>query len=219
MTRILYVSLFTTTLTMTALGQTQNQPEIAPACNLPPSRAPVIRGIHLGMKPDEWLKLFPGSAQDEKIKAILDRPAQYPEYGRNIITFSRASNQNQFAYLPREGFSGVDRVSLILFDNQIVSIVLNYVPTDIKGNPHIWDDVSQLIAIFSETFKLPKISAWDKKSPRQAVLECPGFKFELGVSAAPAGATAQLSLKSDYEQIISERAEADKQKGRAAFKP
>jgi len=219
MTRILFVFLFTTTLTMTALSQSQNQPEIAPACNLPLSQAPVIRGIRLGMKPDEWLKLFPGSGQDEKIKAILDRPAQYPEYGRNVITFSRGSNQNEVGNLPREGFSGIDRVSLILFDNHIVSIVVTYVPTDIKGNPYIWDDVSQLIAIFSETFNLPKIPAWDKKSSRQAVLHCPGFKFELGISAVPAGATAQLSLKSDYEQIISQRAEADKQKGRAAFKP
>ena len=219
MTRILFVFLFTTTLALTALSQSQNQPEIAPACNLPLSQAPVIRGIRLGMKPDEWLKLFPGSAQDEKIKSILDRPAQYPGYGRNIITFSRASNQNELGYLPREGFSGIDRVTLIIFDNQIVSFGVAYVPTDIKGNPYIWDDVSQLISIFSETFNLPKVSAWDKKSSRQAVLQCPGFKFELGVSADPAGATAQLSLKSDYEQIISQRAEADKQKGRAAFKP
>jgi len=219
MTRILFVSLFTATLTMTALSQTQNQPENTPVCSLSLSQAPAIRGIRLGMKPDEWLKLFPGSAQDEKIKAILDRPAQYPEYGRNIITFSPASNQNQFGYLPKEGFSGVDRVSLILFDNQIVSIGVNYAPTDIKGNPYIWDDVSQLIDIFSETFNLPKIYAWDKKSSRQAVLQCPGFKLELGITAAAAVATAQLSLKSDYEQIIIQRAEADKQKGRAAFKP
>ena len=219
MTKTLFAFLFTATLAITTLCQTQNQPEIAPACNLPLSQAPVIRGIRLGMKPAEWLKLFPGSAQDEKIKAILDRPAQYPEYGRNIITFSQASNQNQFGYLPREGFSGVDRVSLILFDNQIVGAVVIYSPTDTRGNPYIWDDVSQLITIFSETFNLPKIFAWEKKSSRQAVLQCPGFKLELGISAAAAGATAQLSLKSDYEQIISQRAEADKQKGRAAFKP
>ncbi|HMB26532.1 MAG TPA: hypothetical protein VKS99_00445, partial [Blastocatellia bacterium] len=81
MTRILFVSLFTATLTMTALGQTQNQPENTPVCNLSLSQAPVIRGIRLGMKPDEWLKLFPGSAQDAKIKAILDQPPTYPRYG------------------------------------------------------------------------------------------------------------------------------------------
>jgi hypothetical protein len=217
MTRILFVFLFTTTLTVTVLSQTQNQPEIAPACNLSVSQAPTIRGIRLGMKPDEWLKLFPGSAQDEKIKAILDRPAQYPGYGRNIITFAPASSQNQFSYIPREGFSGVGSVSLILFDNQIVSFGVVYAPNYINGTPYIWDDVSQLIAIFSESFNIPQISAWDKKSSQQAILQCPGFKLELGVSGG--GATAQLSLKSDYEQIISQRAEADKQKGRAAFKP
>jgi hypothetical protein len=217
MTRILFVFLFTATITITTPCQTPNQPETAPACSLSISQAPVIRGIRLGMKPDEWLKLFPGSAQDEKIKAILESPAQYPEYGRNIITFSPASSPNQFSYLHREKFSGIDRVSLILFDNQIVSFGLTYAPTYVQGNPNIWDNVSQLIAIYSETFNLPNISAWDKKTSQQAVLQCPGFKLELGVSAAVA--TAQLSLKSDYEQIISQRSEADRQKGRAAFKP
>jgi hypothetical protein len=217
MTRILFVLLFTAPLTITAFSQTQNLPETSPACNLSISQAPTIRGIRLSMKPGEWLKLFPGSAQDEKIKAMLDRPAQYPGYGRNIITFSPASSQNQFGYIPKEGFSGVGSVSLILFDNQIVSFGLVYAPNYINGTPYIWDDVSQLIAIFSETFNLPQISAWDKRSSQQAILQCPGFKLELGVSAG--GASAQLSLKSDYEQIISQRAEADKQKGRAAFKP
>jgi hypothetical protein len=42
MTRILFVSLFTATLTMTALSQTQNQPENAPVCSLSLSQAPVI---------------------------------------------------------------------------------------------------------------------------------------------------------------------------------
>src|SRR5262249_11373427 len=101
MTRILFVSLFTATLTITAFSQTQNQPENAPVCNLSLSQAPVIRGIRLGMKPDEWAKLFPGSAQDEKIKAMLDRPPMSPEYGFKQITLLPASSQNQFNYLPR----------------------------------------------------------------------------------------------------------------------
>src|SRR5215470_3526489 len=130
MTRILIVFLFTAILTITALSQTQNQPENAPVCNLSLSQAPAIRGIRLGMKPDEWLKLFPGSAQDEKVKAILDRPPTYPQYGLNSIVFEPLSSSSgwggAFKLLSKEEFSGVDRVYLTLFDNQIVQFQVFY---------------------------------------------------------------------------------------------
>jgi hypothetical protein len=213
MTRILFVSLFTATLTMTALGQTQNQPEIAPICNLSLSQAPVIRGIRLGMKPDEWLKLFPGSAQDEKIKAILDEPPKHPRYGVKDITFFPSNSQNQFNYLPKEEFSGINSVSLTLFDNQIIGISISYAHYPDIGNP--WDDVAQLITIFSETFNLPQVSAWNKTIER-AVLKCAGFELILDVNNWP---SAYLNSQFDFRQIIRQRSEADKQKGRAAFKP
>jgi len=213
MTRILFVSLFTATLTMTALSQTQNQPENTPVCNLSLSQAPVIRGIRLGMKPDEWLKLFPGSAQDEKIKAILDKPPTYPRYGVKDITFFPSNSQNGFNYLSREKFSGIDSVSLTLFDNQIIGISISYAPYPDIGNP--WDDAAQLITIFSETFNLPQVSAWNKTVDR-AVLKCAGFELILNVSDRP---SAHLNSLFDFRQIIRQRIEADKQKGRAAFKP
>src|SRR5215475_14430849 len=154
MTRILFVSLFTATLTMTALGQTQNQPENTPVCNLSLSQAPVIRGIRLGMKPDEWLKLFPGSAQDEKIKAILDEPPKYPRYGWKDVVFQPTIDQNYVTkpspYLSGKEFSGIQQVFLTLFDNQIMAVRISYAPNPEIGNA--WDDVAQLIPIFSETF-------------------------------------------------------------------
>jgi len=213
MTRILFVSLFTATLTMTALGQTQNQPENMPVCNLSLSQAPVIRGIRLGMKPDEWLKLFPGSAQDAKIKAILDQPPTYPRYGVKDIAFFPSNSQNQFNYLPREEFSGIDSVSLTLFDNQIIGISISYARYPNISYP--WDDVAQLITIFSETFNLPQLSAWHKNGSG-AELKCAGFELILNAGNGP---SAYLTSKYDFNQIIRQRAEADKQKGRAAFKP
>src|SRR5262245_8398485 len=129
MTRILFVSLFTSILTITAFGQTQNQPENTPVCNLSLSQSPVIRGIRLGMKPEEWLKLFPGSAQDEKIKAILDEPPKYPRYGWKDVTFQPTVEQNQLKqspYLSGKEFSGIQQVSLTLFDNQIMAVLIYY---------------------------------------------------------------------------------------------
>src|SRR5215813_1534409 len=128
MTRTLFVFLFIATLTIAALGQTQNQPEVRQTCDLSLSQAPAIRGIRLGMKPDEWLKLFPGSAQDEKIKAILDEPPRYPRYGLKEVAFQQAFGQSQSSYLSREEFSGVQQVFLTLFDNQIIAVLIYYAP-------------------------------------------------------------------------------------------
>jgi|SRR5262245_8039537 len=222
MTRILFVSLFTAALTMTALSQTQNQPENAPVCSLSLSQAPVIRGIRLGMKSNEWLKLFPGSAQDEKIKAILDKPPAYPEYGLKRIVFESSSSLGgwggAFKILPKEEFSGVDRVHLTLFDDQIVQFQIFYSPVYSNGSRvPAWEDISQLITIYSETFNLPKISAWEKRDSQNAALKCPGFELELSTSNNET--RALLKSKSDIYQIIRQRGEIDKQKGRAAFKP
>jgi hypothetical protein len=202
---------------MTTLGQNPSQPEVAAACNLSLAQAPAIRGIRLGMKPDEWLKLFPGSEQDEKVKAMLDRPAAYPSYGYTNIPFYPVFSQNQFSYLPREKFSGVEYVKLNLFDHQIVgfSVVYSPYPNQSQSQP-VWDSASQLIPIFSETFNLPKISAWKVEGP-WATLQCEGFEMKL--EARSSQAAVYLSSKSDFQQIIRQRAEADKQKGRAAFKP
>jgi hypothetical protein len=213
MARILFILLFTATLAITAFSQTQNQPENAPVCNLSLSQAPAIRGIRLGMKPDEWLKLFPGSAQDEKIKAMLDEPPMYPEYGLKYITFYPTFRQNQFSYLPREEFSGIKSVSLTLFDNQILAFQISYDAYDGIDKP--WDNAAQLIPIFSERFKLPQVSAWDNTGS-QAKLKCAGFEMTLTAGNGP---IASLISSYNYRQIIQQRREADKQKGREAFKP
>jgi hypothetical protein len=217
MARMLFAFLFTATMTITALSQTQYQPEVGQTCSLSLSQAPVIRGIRLGMKPDEWLKLFPGSAQDEKIKAILDQPPRYPHYGANTITFDSPSGPDSggFKYLPREEFLGVYHVRLNLIDNQIDWFEVEYARTFDGNNP--WDEISQLINIFSGTFNLPKIPAWKKSSDQQAALRCSGF--DLGLNIINSRPAVTLTSKSNSTQIIQQRREADKQQVRAAFKP
>jgi hypothetical protein len=216
MTRILFVFLFTATLAITAISQNQNQPENTPVCNLSLSQAPAIRGIRLGMKPDEWLKLFPVSAQDERIKAILDQPPAYPSYGRNSITFESTSASGHtgtpFRILFGKELSGIDRVTLELFDNQIIALQIAYAPYPCVSP---WDDVAQLIPIFSETFNLPQDSAWEKNGG-VAELKCAGFVLRLVTGNAP---SVYLTSKLNFDQIIRQRREADKQKGRAAFRP
>jgi hypothetical protein len=214
---ILFTSLFTAAMTVIALSQGQNQPETAAACSLSLAQAPVIRGIRLGMKPDVWLKLFPGSSQNEKIKAILDLPPRYPSYGASTIQFDPPSlpNSSGFKYLPREEFLGVNSVILPLIDNQIFGFQIEYARTFDGEYP--WDDISQLITIFSDTFKLPKISAWEKNDNRIAILRCSGFDLQLDtLHITP---KVYLSSKPNFTQIIQQRREADKQKARSAFKP
>jgi hypothetical protein len=159
------------------------------------------------------LKLFPGSAQDEQIKVILNEPPLYPSYGVKEIILFPAFSQNSFSYLSKEEFSGINSVSLTLFDNQIIAFRIRY--TAYPGTDSPWDNVAQLIPIFSETFNLPQVSAWINYGDR-AELKCNGFEFVLFTGNGP---SAYLTSKYDFKEIIRQRKEADKQKGRAAFKP
>src|SRR5215471_16459872 len=160
MTRILFALLFVTTVAITTLSQTPNQPEVAPTCYLPFSQAPVIRGIRLGMKPNEWLKLFPGSDQDEKLKAMFELP-EYTNYGLQIISFYPTHSKYQNNYLSGEKFQGLENVQLTLFDHQIIGFSVHYSPYLKEGKPfRVWTNISQLVPIFSETYELPEISAW-----------------------------------------------------------
>ena len=213
MTKILFVFLGAATLTITAFSQTQNQPENAPACNLSLSQAPAIRGIRLGMEHDEWLKLFPGSAQDPQLKARLDRSAGFPTYGLTSIAIGPALSNGPFNYLPEGEFSGVGFVNLTLFDKRIVGYLIEYAPEMDIGNP--WEDVTQLIPIFSKPFNLPQVSAWDKNGAK-ATLRCNGFELSLTAKNPP---QVSLKLTSDFNQTIRQREAADRQKHRAAFKP
>src|SRR5262245_32500347 len=108
------------------------------------------------MKPDESLKLFPGSAPDDTIKDILDKPSAYPEYGLKRIVFESSSSLvgwgGAFRILPKEEFSSIDRAHLTLLDNQIVQFQIFYSPVYSNGSrAPAWDDISQLIPIFPET--------------------------------------------------------------------
>ncbi|MBO0860418.1 MAG: hypothetical protein J2P21_18455 [Chloracidobacterium sp.] len=212
MTRILFVFLCAATLTITAFNQTQN-PEDAQVCDLSLTQAPAIRGIRLGMRPDEWLKLFPGSAQDEKLKAILYKPPTYPEYGKNSLIFESSSasahTNNAFRIFFGEGFSGIDKVYLDLFDNQIIGFSIFDAPYPGVDNP--WDSAKQLTPIFSNTYNLPQAFSWGKNGHR-ATLRRAGFEL------ASNPTSAYLKSKYDPEEIIRQRSEADKPKRRAAFK-
>src|SRR5262249_14681514 len=99
--------------------------------------------------------------------------------------------------------------------NQIISFRIDYERYPSIDSP--WDSVEQLIPIFSKTFNLPQVSAWHKAG-RRAELKCSGFEMVLSTDEVN-GPMGYLGSKSDYRQIIEQRREADKQKGRAAFKP
>lgn len=124
-----------------------------------------------------------------------------------ITAFSQTQNQ------PEEEFSGINSVSLSLFDNQILAIQIIYAPHPYFDNP--WDNAAQLIPVLSETFNLPHVSYWDKNGA-QAKLRRAGFEMTLTAGKEP---MASLISNYDYRQIIRQRREADKQKGRSAFKP
>jgi hypothetical protein len=105
-------------LSMTPLAQTEN----APSCNASLIKLVKIRGLSLDMKPEEWMKLFPGSESDERLKSWIASSVTYPDYGKVMVAFrhkgAQPMGQSLFPYLSPELHQGLNQIALTLFDEK-----------------------------------------------------------------------------------------------------
>lgn len=189
----------------------------APQCVLPLEKAPVIRGLRLGMSFDDLLALFPGKpdrwADKDTIKNV-DKP---PHYGAAKLMFQpRQSSENGGI------FEGVSWYQIIVFDGKVSEIGVSYSPT--ASQSVFWTDESW-IAKLSETFGLPAMASWQGKGQKQ--LACNGFELKTWVSSSDERNTAvpfKLSHQGltitdlAFKKIIEQRIKDDHEKKRREFK-
>src|ERR1043166_1242407 len=64
-----------------------------PTCVLTMAAAPDIKGLRLGMTPDEVLAFFPGSKDDAEIRSSLSRPPS--EYGVSTFVIRPAKYESK----------------------------------------------------------------------------------------------------------------------------
>ena len=101
-------------------GQAQTMPAAVSSCTLSPAKAPAIRGVNLGMKVHEVLALFPGSAENNDIKAALAKAEGFPNFGlASIYIYPRD-------YSTKDRFAGIASIQFMFFDGRVDQYEVDY---------------------------------------------------------------------------------------------
>lgn len=197
-------------MAVSAYGQAQTSPPTTPPCTLKIAQAPAVRGVKLGMTIEEVLALFPGSAENDRIKSSIAKPDDYPNFGVVAIFV------NPGEYSTKNRFAGIADFSFLCLDGRIVEYHVDY--QELPGGP-IWHRVDDFIAKVADSFKLPPVTNWDRDQnlSSRKTLKCDGFQVQ--ASAGYSAGRLTVSTPDLPHKKQQERLEAYEEKLRREFKP
>jgi hypothetical protein len=176
-----------------------------PVCTLTLAGAPDIKGLRLGMTPEQVLALFPGSEQDSDVSASLARPPS--PFG--VSSFLIRPDK----YQSKENFAGINQITLTLLDNRVSTLYIGY-------NGPEWSHVDKFIAKFAEGTNLPAADAWEAYvglDNQLKILKC--TDFEIRVFAGGAGGNLNYVSMSDLAAAKKLKDRRDKAAASATPKP
>jgi len=159
------------------------------------------------MSAEEVFALFPGSAERMENKNAMARAQVLPNYGVARLSFQLAEYPTA-----KERFSGIDFMSITLFDGRATEISVAY--TGYPKGPS-WLNVDDFITKLSDAFALPSAKDWQTRGEFSKTLKCSGFEIR-----ANSNRNGSISLSSNsYTETVRQRAAADEEKKRREFKP
>jgi hypothetical protein len=163
------------------------------------------------MSAEEVFALFPGSAERPENKNPMLSAQVPPNYGVARLSFWLAT----YLSPAKERFSGIDSISITLFDGRATEIAVTY--TGYPKGPY-WSNVDDFIAKLSEAFALPGARDWFQSGGDQfsKTLKCSGFE----IRASNLNRNGSMSLSNNsYTETVRQRAAADEERKRREFKP
>lgn len=172
MKRILLATAILALTALSANSQTKTPAPVTQACKLAVAQAPAIRGVKLGMKVNEVLGLFPGSAENNDIRSALALAEGFPNFGMaSVFVFPRE-------YTTRDRFAGISNFRFTFADGRLYQYEVEYEPP--PGAP-VWRHVDDWVGKLADTFGLPAAMDWavDKNISSRKSLKCEGFQMEV----------------------------------------
>jgi len=154
-------------------------------CPLTISTAPVLKGLRLGMTPDEVLALFPGSQDDAEIKANLARPVSPFGVSELIIRPGKFESKDRFA--------GISHITFGLLDGRVASFTIGY-------NGPAYSSVDQFVTKLVEGTSFPPADQWQVYPGMETqlkTLQCQDF--EVRVFSGGEGGNLNYVLMRDLE--------------------
>jgi hypothetical protein len=192
-------------LMISSSGQ-PGEPQVAQSrCDLTEARTPSVRGVRLGMSLEQLLALFPGSTRRKEMKEALLRANATASEELVYLFFDPATDAGGDRY------AGVESVSAGIYKGSVMEFTVSYLgPT--------WRTIDEWVTRLSESFNLPGVQGWvagPEESPNK-ILRC----GELEISAAIQGGGGLIRVRNtEYLKGAMERAKAEEERRRRAFKP
>jgi hypothetical protein len=181
-------------------------------CALNVGQSPSLRGLQLGMPAEEVLALFPEYSFNRN---ALASARDEPNFGVARLGFQVSSFPPQSS----ERFSGIDLISIVLFDGRLAELKVNYAgPNSQPKKGPYWRNVDEFVNRLSEVLGLPPAKEWVDRDPFSKTLQCTGFTLIASIEHGGAG-TIVLRIATAYEDTVRQRALADQERKRREFKP
>jgi len=172
-------------------------------CTLTLAGAPDIKGIRLGMTPDEVLALFPGSKDDAEIRSSI--AAAPSKFGTSSLLVRPVK------FGSKENFAGINQITFTLLDGRVSSFSVGY-------NGPEYSHVDKFVAKFVEGTSLPPSDQWEAfvgMDDNLKMLKC--TDFELRVFTGGPGGNLNYVLMKD---LLAEKKLKDRRaKARATATP
>lgn len=209
MKRIFLAAICTLTA-LSAYGQAQTAPPAIAPCTLNIAKAPAVRGVKLGMKIDEVLAMFPGSAEEVGVKASFDKADGYPKFGTVGISISPSQ------YSTKDRFAGISGFNFWFLDGRIAQYEVQYQLPPVGPK---WNRVDDFIAKMAEAFQLPPVASWagDQNDASRKSLKCDGFQLQAS-NLNFRGSLTVATVDTPYK-IRQQRQTEFEEKIRREFKP
>lgn len=176
-------------LPVSAFAQTK---PVVPPCKVTIDKVPLIRGLRLGQ---------PYQHLNEALPRRYDLDAEPDELGLRRVILSKVLLSSP------EKLSGVSTVSLIYFDDSLVSLEIHYTD-DIR-----WPSNLHFVAAIAQQLNLPR-EGWVERDP--SYLLCQGFIVE--VRSATILPTLKMWDITFADEAVKRKAALEERK-RARFKP
>jgi hypothetical protein len=172
------------------------------ACHLTPAQFPTVRGLRLGMTPDQVLNLLPPDPD----KGDLARQAHSPNtYDVTSLEYVPNKHGN-----PPE-FMGVARIFMFFYRGQLADFGVDYTPPHEGGV--VWRDLNEFVTKVAGALQLPGPDAWVIGKQGDRVLKCEGLQVQASVGVI------RISVDPTWVDDVDARRKADEDEKRRTFRP
>src|SRR6266850_1139613 len=172
-----------------------------PTCQLTLAGAPDIKGLRLGMTPEQVLALFPGSNEDAELRSRLAQPPS--QFG--MSSFSLRPDK----YASKDKFAGISNITFTLLDGRVSTFSVGY-------NGPEYSHVDKFVAKFVEGTSLPPPDQWEAyvgMDNSLKILKC--RDFEIRVFIGGPGGNLNYVLMKDLEADKKLKDRRDKARAKA----